>query len=190
MFKEIIYFHKSNYKMLQVWIDTIDENPKTLEEYNEMIDYASRNNEFASVVFLYDHMLAHGIKPDDETFKFINRNHSKTVPEKSTIRIPSDGKKHLQPRRRIHKIMKGYNYTEKYDKAKSYLPIVQKMFESHPEHKLVDNKIKMAKVVSRFCKIDMPLAKVVVTVMKRNKLVKFTGKPQNQMTITHFFEKK
>ncbi len=74
-----------------------------------------------AVVYLYDNMIKNKIKPNEYTFKLINRLHSKTIKENNKIYIKNlDRTNKLQPRRRIHKIMKGHNYSAKYNNAKKY----------------------------------------------------------------------
>ena len=97
---------------LQMQINKLynDNYIPSLVVYNNLLDKITRKNEMEATVFIYDHMKKNNIKPNDLTFKYINRLHSKTIPESKTIVIKDNGKKKLQPRRRIHKIMKGYNY--------------------------------------------------------------------------------
>jgi hypothetical protein len=151
---------------LQYCIDNIKK--LTLEEYNNILEKATDKNEFRTVVFIYDHMKSNSIVPSDKTYNLINKLHSKTIKENDTIKLPTDGKAKLQPRRRIHKIMKGYNYSDKYSNAKTYLPQVLDLFPKDSKY----NKIEIAKSISKKLSIDMNTAKLIVTAHKRNNKVK------------------
>ena len=88
-----------------------------VSEYNALLSKLVQKREMAAVVFVYDMMKRHGVTPNHHTFSLIDRLHSKTVPENRTISVPQLQARSLQPRRRIHKIMKGHQYTHKYDQA-------------------------------------------------------------------------
>ena len=80
-----------------------------------------------AVVYVYDKIKSHGLTPSKETFKIIDPLHSKTIPENKNLLVPKElGKKTLAPRRRIHKIMKGHNYTDKHTEAMKYVEKVRK----------------------------------------------------------------
>ena len=95
---------------LQNKIDNID-NIKNIVEFNELLINCVDKYEMTAVVFIYDIMKQKKIQLNDRTYEIINKLHSKKVKENNTIKLQNTslGKK-LQPRRRIHKIMKGYNY--------------------------------------------------------------------------------
>ena len=70
----------------------------SLIQYHQLLERCVQAHEFAATVYVYDHLLAKGLKPEKETFQIIERLHSKTLPEKNTIYLKPDGKKKLQPR--------------------------------------------------------------------------------------------
>lgn len=172
---------------LQEKINNINSYKLKLFDYNLLLDIATKQKEFTTTVFIYDHMLENNIQPNDYTFKLINRLHSKTIPENNSIRLPLDIKRRLEPRRRIHKIMKGYNYSEKYNKAKEYIPKVIELLNKNNEFKNY-HKIKLAKLISKELKIDQSLSKVIVTYLKRHKLVKCDKSLEiNKNVFRHFY---
>ena len=82
----------------------------SLNEYNNLIKLCVDINEMAAVVFIYDNMIENKISPDKNTYNLINKLHSKTIRENNEIYIKNQNIGKLNPRRRIHKIIKGYNY--------------------------------------------------------------------------------
>jgi hypothetical protein len=163
-------------KDLQQLVNEINDTKMTLTDYIFILDIATNQKEMATVVFLYDHMIKNNIKPDEQIFKLIDRLHSKTIPENNTISLQLEPGKRLQPRRRIHKIMKGHNYTGKYDNAKQFVQDASQIILNNPSFKYY-HKIKLAKIISKELKIDMNIAKVVVTALKRKGLVSSTEDP-------------
>ena len=86
-------------------------NLDNIHELNELVKKCLDNNEMNAVVYVYDYIKQQKYIPNDYTYELINKLHSKTILENSKLIIPDNGKKKLQARRRIHKIMKGYNYS-------------------------------------------------------------------------------
>ena len=117
---EINKLYDKNYKLKTV-------------DYNYLLHNTTKFKEMEATVFIYDHMIFNNVKPDSDTYDLINRLHSKTIYENNKIYIKKSLKKKLKPRRRIHKIMKGYNYSENYQEALIHLDIVKKfaLSETH-----------------------------------------------------------
>ena len=172
---------------LQVQINKLynDNYIPSLVVYNNLLDKITRKNEMEATIFIYDHMKKNNIKPNDLTFKYINRLHSKTIPESKTLFIKDNGKKKLQPRRRIHKIMKGYNYTDNYQKALVHLDKVKQFLDKNPKWKTCENKIKLAKEISKQCSLNMKTTKYIITNLKRTK---FIGENNQKNTILNYFK--
>ena len=142
----------------------------SLKEYNDLIKQCCNIYEMSAVVFLYDNMKYHKINPDDETFKHINKLHSKKCLEKNFILIKDSDVNKLKPRRRIHKIMKGYNYSNNYNNALKYIELVKSYIILHPE--LRDyNRIKLSKNISKNCNINFDDARYIITNLKRTKFL-------------------
>tara|TARA_E500000178_G_C16962493_1_gene726724 strand:- start:553 stop:1101 length:549 start_codon:yes stop_codon:yes gene_type:complete len=164
-------------------------NSYTLKEYNILIEQCSNLHEMNAVIFLYDNMRYSKITPNNETYSHINKLHSKTCPEKNIIYIRDDGKKKLKPRRRIHKIMKGYNYSKNYNNALQYVNIVKTYIELNPHIKEY-SRIKLAKNISKNCDISFNNSRYIITNLKKTKFLVQNDKQNNkQKLIFEYFNK-
>ena len=110
------------------------EHRLTLEEYNTLLLDCVNRYEMAAVVFIYDHMKQSTIEPNEYTYSIIDKLHSKTVKQSNEIYIKNQNVGKLDPRRRIHKIMKGYNYSDNYNNAMKKTPkiIKDELYEATP----------------------------------------------------------
>jgi len=142
-----------------------------LNEYNSLLYQCVSNYEMAAVVFLYDHMKSNGIIPNEETFKLIDKLHSKKCTENNSIYIPGQNVGKLKPRRRIHKIMKGHNYSDNYQNALKHLDKVKQYILKNPDVKYY-SRIKLAKHLSKKCEISFDNARYIITNLKRTKFLK------------------
>ena len=169
---------------LQQQIDALylPNHTLSIEDYNLLIYHTTQHKEFAATVFVYDHMIANGVKPDPTTYKYINTLHSKTLPENKFIQLHIT-KRSLQPRRRIHKIMKGYLYKDQYQNALQYADKVKIYLTQHPDVSKTPNLIKLAKQISNTCYINMKDARYIITHLKRTR---FFGAFNNQSKMTDF----
>lgn len=143
----------------------------TLDQYNRLLKECVHYREMAAVVFVYDHMLKSKTKPTETTFKLIEKLHSKTVPESTEIYIKFRKSSALQPRRRIHKIIKGHNYSDSYNDALVHLDKVQLFLRGNPRIKATANRHKLAKKISQGCQISVRDARYIVTKLKRTKFL-------------------
>ena len=167
-----------------------DSNHKLeLEDYNYLLHNTTLFKEMTATVFIYDHMLNNHIKPDHNTYKLINRLHSKTILENRNIFVKNDFKKKLNPRRRIHKIMKGYNYSDNYQNALVHLDKVKKYLLENPINMKINNRFKLAKNISKNCKISIRESRYIITNLKKTKFLKKNDN-QNQNSITDYFQSK
>jgi hypothetical protein len=155
-----------------------------LDEYNDLLYHATNAKEFATTVFVYDHMLANNVKPNESTFQQIDKLHSKTLPENKTIQLPV-GKRSLQPRRRIHKIMKGHNYSGQYKDALQYVDKVKQYLRNNTGIAQLKNRILLAKKISKNCDISVNEARYIITHLKRSR---FFESFNNQSKMTDFFK--
>ena len=179
----------------------------TLEQYNNLIKSCVNNYEMAAVVFIYDHMKDNNISPNDETYNLISKLHSKTVQENNNIYIKNQNVDKLQPRRRIHKIIKGYNYSDNYKNALIHLEKVKTYLDNNPDIKSYP-RIKLANIISKKCSITFNEARYIITNLKKTKFINNTqdlkmkkiddfteiskiqttlNKPIKQTSITNFF---
>ena len=150
------------------------QNPKLysfdINDYNKILEKCVLLKEFAATVFVYDYILLHGINVTDETFNIIDKLHSKTIPEFNNIVLPECNVKKLPSRRRIHKIMKGHNYSKEYNAAQKYLEPSKKILNENQSLKTL-HKDKLAKVISNELNIKIKEAKYIITKMKRIKFI-------------------
>ena len=159
-----------------------------LNEYNSLLYQCVSNYEMAAVVFLYDKMKLNGIIPNEETFKLIDKLHSKKCPENNNIYIPGQNVGKLKPRRRIHKIMKGHNYSDNYQNALQHLDKVKQYIFTNPDVKYY-SRIKFAKHLSKKCEISFDNARYIITNLKRTKFLKIdTPKISDFSNIENYLE--
>ena len=143
----------------------------SLEEYNNLIKRCVDLYEMDAVVFLYDKIKTQGLSPDKYTYKLIDKLHSKTCKQFNTIYIKNQTINKLPARRRIHKIMKGYNYSDNYNRALIHLSKVKLFLNENKEcHNY--QRIKLAKYISNKCKISFNDARYIITNLKRTKYFK------------------
>jgi len=146
-------------------------NPNTklsLDEYNNLISLCVNNFEMSAVIFIYDHMKDNKIVPSTETYNLIDKLHSKTIQESNEIYIKNQDIGKLKPRRRIHKIMKGYNYSDNYNKALVNVDKVKNYIEINPTV-IEYPRIKLAKDISKNCSISFDDARYIITNLKKTK---------------------
>ena len=154
----------------------------TLEEYNSLIHSCVSIHEMAAVVYLYDRMKEQGITPNNHTFSLINKLHSKTCKESNIIYIKGQDYRKLPARRRIHKIMKGHNYSDNYNSALEHLEKVKIYLDTNPEIKNY-GRIKLAKSLQRGCNITFNEARYIITNLKRTKYLKQDNNCGNTLTL-------
>tara|TARA_Y100000385_G_scaffold48111_1_gene44627 strand:- start:3982 stop:4533 length:552 start_codon:yes stop_codon:yes gene_type:complete len=152
--------------------------------YKKLITEAVNQKEFAATIYIFDHMKENN-KPGDDIYDIINRLHSKTLPESKKINLPIDNKRKLQPRRRIHKIMKARNNKEAYGDAKNNSNIVKEYLFKNKDIAKMTNKIAMAKKINQNCDLDMTQIRFIITHLKRTK---FFDQFTTQTKISNFFK--
>ena len=171
-----------NINILQKNIDQLTKTSLNIHQYNDLLISVTNINEFAATVYIYDDILKNKIKPNEKTYKIIEKLHSKTLPENNYLVVPSH-KNSLKPRRRIHKIIKGHKYTDKYKNALHYLDISKKYLLNNKKICTHSNKIFIAKQISKNCNISLENARFIVTKLKR---INFFDQFNNQTKITNF----
>jgi len=156
------------YGKLQQDIDAIIYNKSiSLDEYNALLTKCVDKNEYAAAVFIYDTMKSN-LKPSNITYSILDKLHSKTRQLNHVLKIPIKPNA-LHPRRRIHKIMKGYYYTEKYNKAIIYTNVVKNILNNNPDIHNINNRIKMAKAIQNKCNLNLNDIRFIITHLKRTK---------------------
>ena len=81
--------------------------------------------------------------------------------------------------------MKGYNYTDNYQKALVHLDKVKQFLDKNPKWKTCENKIKLAKEISKQCSLNMKTSKYIITNLKRTK---FIDENNQKNTILNYFK--
>lgn len=147
-----------------------NESLSSVNDYNNLLQKCVELYEMQAVVFIYDSMIKYGFKPTDKTFSIIEKLHSKTIQENNQIQIKTF-QKTLKPRRRIHKIIKGYHYSKNYNNALIHLDKVKEYLNNNDTIKLLP-RIKMAKHISKNCNISFNEARYIITNLKRTKFLK------------------
>ena len=163
-------------------------NKLTIGEYNKLLERCVYFKEMGAVVFIYDTILKNHLKPTKDSFNIIEKLHSKTIPESSKINIRGSNPKALQPRRRIHKIIKGHNYTDNYTQAMVYLESVKNYLNIHPEVKSISNRHKLAKNISNHCKISVRNVRYIITKLKRTRFLTDTDENNGTNDISSYFK--
>ncbi len=170
--------------VLQKKIDNSDN--LSLFEYNNILKLCADFYEMEAMVYIYDKMLENNIKPNNYTFKQIGKLHSKKIKESSLINIHLDSKKRLEPRRRIHKIMKGFEYSAKYNNALQHKDKVINYLNNQKSIDL-DNRISLAKLISKNVNISFNDARYIITYLKRTQYFNKNQKNLKQNTILKYF---
>ena len=157
------------YDELQRDMDEIIYNKTilSLDGYHALLTKCVDKNEYAAAVFIYD-TIKSNLKPSNITYSILDKLHSKTRQLNNILKTPIKPKS-LHPRRRIHKIMKGYYYTEKYNKAIINTPLVKNIMADYPDILHINNRIKMAKAIKNKCNLSLDDIRFIITHLKRKK---------------------
>ena len=159
-------------EVLQKLINNLNENTskRSVEHYNSLIKSCVERHEMTAVVYIYDVMRVQKVLPTEYTYQLIELLHSKTALENNSLRIKIQTSGKLQPRRRIHKIIKGYHYSKNYNASLRHLDIVKQYLTENPEIMLL-GRIKLAKNISKYCSITFNEARYIITKLKRTKFL-------------------
>lgn len=168
----------------QITLTNLHKQPlPRLEDYVSLLRQCVTLRDMKAVVYVYDKIKEHGFVPNERVFELINRLHSKTIPEACLLSVPCSGKRSLAPRRRIHKIMKGHQYTAKYQAALEHVQTVKQFINSHPEVTRL-GRIALAKTIQKKCHISFNNARFVITNLKRTGFLKDLCKPSPPLPTT------
>lgn len=156
---------------LQERIDKLylPETKLTIDEYSNLIRDCVELREFRATIFVYDKIKEMGFVVPDLVYLEIDKLHSKSLKENNNIKLIKDDTRKLEPRRRIHKIMKGYHYSTNYKKALEHKEVVVKYLDSNPDIKSLRDRFKLAKNISNNCKLDIKTVRYVITNLKKTK---------------------
>ncbi len=141
---------------------------KDINEFNNLLKKCANLYQLEAVVYIFDYMKQLKFKPDDETYRILNTLHSKKIQDKSNLIVQKGSKKTLQPKRRIHKIMKGYNYSKALknkDIVINYLTNNEYDYDGKDKRK---EKV-LINVLKLHCKLPVPDIRHILTYLKRQK---------------------
>jgi pentatricopeptide repeat protein len=139
-----------------------------INKFNNLLKKCASVYELEAVVYIFDYMKQHKYKPDERTYKILDTLHSKKIEDKSSLIFPTTNKRKLQPKRRIHKIMKGYNYSmalKNKDVVINYLTNHEYNYDGKDkkQEKVLINVLKVA------CKLPVSDIRHILTYLKRQK---------------------
>ena len=155
---------------LQQQINNIEQvGNKSVDFYNSLLIECVNFREMRATVYVYDDMLKNKVNPSNKTFSIIEKLHSKIIPESNKININQVAINLLQPRRRIHKIIKGHNYSKNYNSSMKHLEDVKTYLNLNPQFKCIKNRHKLAKLISKNCKLSINDSRYIITKLKRIK---------------------
>ena len=174
------------YEELQQNIDNIINNNKilSLEDYNNLLSKCVLKNEFAAAVYIYD-IIKKNTKPDKITYSILDKLHSKTIPINNKLNVPVQPNS-LNPRRRIHKIMKGYYYSEKYNNDNKKNEIIKNIINKNQNILNITNRIKMAKEIKKKTDLRLEDIRLIITHLKRTKFIQNKIKESNNSIDKYF----
>jgi hypothetical protein len=172
---------------IQLKINNIN-NIDNLESINDLLSLIVEHYDFRATVYVYD-FLKKKFQPNDTTYFIINKLHSKTLKENKKFNVPEVTNKTLQPRRRIHKIIKGYNVSINYKKSLIHKDkIIEYLNKLNLNIGNNKNNIKLAKQISKDLNITITDVRYNLTHLKR---IKWTNKNiviKAKKDIDHYFK--
>lgn len=139
-----------------------------LSTYLKLLDRCVELHEFQAAVFVFDQIKSRGWTPTDMVYTTLERLHSKTLPEFTKVKVPiiDPGAKKLQPRRRIHKIIKGWRLRRTNQIVDKYLPKVKGFLECHSAYKSL-RRVPLANHISYGCGLDFETSRRIVTKLRQ-----------------------
>ena len=143
-------------------------NLKDINKLNDLLKKCANIYELEAVVYIFDYMKQNKYTPNETTYKILDTLHSKNIPDKDTLNVPNNGKTKLQPKRRIHKIMKGYYYSKALknkDIVINYLKNNEYNYDGKDKkkEKMLINLLKLE------CKLPVSDIRHILTYLKRQK---------------------
>lgn len=138
------------------------------QTYLDLLRECVELREFRAAVFVWDRFAAKCGNPPEEAYLVMERLHSKTLPESSAVRVPllQAGARTLAPRRRIHKIIKGWRQRKTNLVAAQYTAKARGLLEGNPKLKTMP-RIPLAKELQKRCGVDFETARRLVTKLKQ-----------------------
>lgn len=160
----------NNNIQIQQQIDNINKL-NDINDLNNLLKECVLLYEMEAVVYIFDYIKINKYDPNDTTYKLINTLHSKTIQENSTLNIPNNQKKKLQSRRRIHKIMKGYNYSQALKNKEIVINYLNNNEYNYNGKDKKEEKI-LINLLKEKCKLSISDIRHILTYLKRQKYFK------------------
>ena len=161
---------------LQVILHDLSKYCSTIKDYHNILKQCCDRRECAASVYVYDKMKEKGFQPNHETYKILDPLHRKDLIESNQLHLPVTKMRSLQPKRRIHKIMKGYATKNNYSKAMEHKQTVIDFLNKHPDIKHNPKRHWVAKQISKNCNLDVRTVRYIVTHLKRIKFIDYSQK--------------
>ena len=158
-------------KLLEIDTCCVDRN-----DYHDLLRKCTMMKECAASVYVYDKMKEKGIQPNNETYQILDPLHRKDLIESNQLHVPITKMRTLQPKRRIHKIMKGYTTKNNYSKALEHKQTVIDFLNKHPDIKHNPKRHWVAKQISKNCNLDVRTVRYIVTHLKRIRFIEYSQK--------------
>lgn len=136
--------------------------------YLSLLKNSVELQEFRAAVFVFDQIKATSSVIPEEAYQVLERLHSKTLPESSRVTVPvlDPSAKTLAPRRRIHKIIKGWKLKQTNQVATVFIPKVKGFLECHSDLKTIP-RIKLAKKIASGCHLDFETSRRIITKLRQ-----------------------
>lgn len=156
----------------------------SMTHYEYLIGQCVAKRDFRAAVYVFDKILEGGVTPSEKVYLTLEKLHSKTLPESSTLAIPSEGlgQRKLAPRRRIHKIIKGWRQRKTNLVVKEYLTQARTFLDKNPQHKTLP-RLSLARKLGKACQVDFETARRLVTKLKQTGYI-----TNNQTACTSTFD--
>lgn len=159
-------FNSMNVSSLQHEIRLLSSYRPELSVYRSLMEKCVNKREFRAAVYVFDKVLEEYKTVSEDIYLILERLHSKSLTESSTIEVPSTDKKTLAPRRRIHKIIKGWRQKKTNVIATQYLAKAKGFLDGNPAHKKLP-RLSLARKLEKACHIEFETARRLVTKLKQ-----------------------
>eukprot|EP00040_Diaphanoeca_grandis_P004289 m.27924 g.27924 ORF g.27924 m.27924 type:complete len:231 (-) comp15835_c0_seq1:1711-2403(-) len=140
-------------------------------EFLALLRQCVDQREFAAAVFVWDQLFVRGWKPIDAAYRLLEGLHSKKIQESKAVKVPHVTPQALAPRRRIHKIIKGWRIKQVNVGVFDYVDKAIDVLNTNPNLKTL-HRHQLAKALRKLCNIaDLETARRLVTKLKQKKIL-------------------
>ena len=172
---------------LQLRINNI-KKLDNIDKLNDLLKRCAAVYELEAVVYIFDYIKLNKYTPNENTYKLLDTLHSKKITERNNLIIPSNNKRKLQPKRRIHKIMKGYNYSKA---LKNKAIVINYLTNNEYTYDGKDKKQEklLINILKAKCKLPVSDIRHILTYLKRTKQLFPKKLNKNSLTQTRLLHK-